>query len=193
MVTKPKIQFILGSTRDAREGAKVAKWVHQEALKRDDFVTEMIDLNDLDLPFFDEAVSPSYNKGNYTNPKAKEWANKIAEGDGYVFIFPEYNHSIPAVLKNAIDYVYHEWNNKPAGVVTYSGGPWGGVRATQHLRQIAIELQMAPIRNGIHIPTVWQQFDETGALKDAHTAQLVPTFFDQLMWWTNALKTARNA
>jgi NAD(P)H-dependent FMN reductase len=190
---KPLIYIILGSTRQGREGGKVGNWIHKEAMAREDFDVELIDLKDLKLPFFDEAVSPAYNKGVYALPEAKEWADKIGKADGYIFVCPEYNHSFPAVLKNAIDYVYHEWNNKPAAVVTYSAGQWGGIRASQQLRQVFIELQMTPIRNGIHIPAVWQQFDEEGKMKDEHTTKLVPTFFDQLIWWAKALMNARNS
>lgn len=192
-MNKPKIQIILGSTRQGREGEKVGKWILAEAQKREDFDVELIDLRDLDLPFFDEAVSPAYNKGQYTNPKATAWAKKIGEADGYIFISPEYNHGYPAVLKNAIDYVYTEWNKKPAGLVTYSGGPWAGVRAAQQLRQVFVEVQMVPIRNAVHIPFVWKAFAEDGTIVDEHTAGLAPTFFDQLIWWASALKTARTS
>lgn len=193
METKPLIYIILGSTRQERAGEKVGNWVHQEAIKRDDFDVEYIDLRDVALPFFDEPVSPAYNQGNYALPEGKQWAERIGKADGYIFVSPEYNHSFPAVLKNAIDYVYKEWNNKPAAVVTYSGGPWGGVRAAQHLRQVFIELQMVPIRNGIHLGSVGQKFDENGKITDAHMEKAVPTFFDQLLWWTKALKVARNS
>jgi NAD(P)H-dependent FMN reductase len=188
----PKVQIILGSTREGREGEKVAQWIFNEAQKRDDFDVEYIDLRDIPLPFFDEAVSPSYNKGEYANPLGAEWAKRVGTADGYIFVTPEYNHSIPAVLKNAIDWVYPEWNNKAAGIVSYSGGPYAGVRATQELRHIFTEVQIAPIRASIHIPFIWKAFDASGKPVEESLQKAPQHFFDNLITWTKALKTVRS-
>src|SRR5665213_2869794 len=153
-----KIQIIMGSTRQGRFVEQPAKWIFEKAKMQEGIEVELIDLRDWPLPFFDEAVSPSMNKGNYTNELAAKWAKKVGEADGYIIVTPEYNHGYPGVLKNAIDYVYGEWNNKPVGFVSY-GGVAGGTRSVQQLRQVAIELQMVPIRNGIHIPMYWTQLD----------------------------------
>lgn len=185
-----KIQIIMGSTRQGRFVEKPAKWIYEAAKKKEGIEVELIDLRDWPLPFFDEAVSPSMNKGNYTNELAAKWAKKVGEADGYIIIAPEYNHGYPAVLKNALDYVYSEWNNKPVGFVSY-GGIAGGTRSVQQLRQVVIELQMMPIRNGVHIPMYWTQLDEKGELNmDAHT-EGAENLLKQLLYWAKILKSAR--
>ena len=145
-----RIQVIVGSTRVGRFSEKAAVYVYEELRKKQDVQAELIDLRDWPLPFYDEPVSPAMNKGNYVNPLGKRWAAKVAEGDAYIFVSPEYNHGYSAVLKNAIDWVFHEWKGKPAGFVGY--GNAGGARAVEQLRQVVIEVQMLPIRVAIHIP-----------------------------------------
>jgi NAD(P)H-dependent FMN reductase len=145
-----KIQIILGSTRQNRFSEKPARYIASELKKRDDVQVELIDLKDWPLPFFDEPVSPAGNQGKYANELGKKWAAKVGEADAYIFVTPEYNHGYPAVLKNALDWVFPEWNHKPVGFVGY--GNAGGARAIEQLRQVVIELQMLPIRNAIHIP-----------------------------------------
>ena len=122
------IQIILGSTREGRFGETVAKWFYGVAESREDLATEFIDLRDWPLPFFAESMGPS--GGNYAE-EAKPWAAKIAEGDGFVIVTPEYNHGYPAVLKNAMDHLYREWNNKPIAFVSY-GCEAGGSRSVEH-------------------------------------------------------------
>lgn len=180
----------MGSTRQGRFVEKPANWIFEVARKKEGVEIELIDLRDWPLPFFDEAVSPSMNNGKYTNELAAKWAKKVGEADGYIIITPEYNHGYPAVLKNALDYVYTEWNNKPVGFVSY-GGVAGGTRSVQQLRQVVIELQMMPIRNGIHIPMYWSQLNEKGELNmDAHK-EGAENFLIQLLHWAKILKAAR--
>jgi len=189
-----KIHIIVGSTRQNRFSKKPAQWIYEEAKKRKGLRVELLDLRNYPLPFFDELASPTYLKGKYSNVVAKKWVKKIAEADGYIIVTPEYNHGYPAVLKNAMDYPYFEWNKKAVGFVSY--GSVAGVRAVEQLRQVTIELQMAPIRTSIHIP--WQLYLE--ATNKKGTDSLSPfaalknqteLFLDQLTWWTEALKTAR--
>src|SRR3954452_13075145 len=137
-----KVGIILGSTRPGRNGEAVAKWVYDIASRRGDAEFELVDLLDYNLPHLDEAVPPSM--GQYANEHTKRWASKIAEFDAYIFVTPEYNHSTSGALKNAIDFLYGEWNNKAAGFVSY--GSAGGTRAVEHLRLIAGELQIADVR-----------------------------------------------
>ena len=144
-----KIQVILGSTRQGRFGEKIASWVMEHAAE-----AELLDLRDYPLPFFDESVSPSSIKEPYTNPAVAKWTKKISEGDAYLVITPEYNHGYPAVPKNALDYVYKEWNGKKIGFVGY--GVVGAVRAIEQLRQDAIELRMIPLRDAVHITKFWE-------------------------------------
>lgn len=182
-----RIQIILGSTREGRFGDRVANWFYRLAGERKDTLSELIDLRDWPLPFFNEPTSPI--TGHYA-PEARAWAAKIAEGDGYVFVTPEYNFGYPAVLKNALDHIYHEWNNKPVAFVSYGGGA-GGSRAVQQLREVVIELQMAPIRAGIVIPFARRLFDESGTIKDESYNVRAKALLDQLLWWASALKAAR--
>ncbi len=186
---KLHIQLILGSTRENRFGDQPAHWIYELAKQRKELDIELIDLRDIKLPFFDEPVSPSYNEGNYKNAEAKQWATKIAKADGYIWVSPEYNHSYSAILKNAIDYVYHEWNKKPVGLVSY--GSVGGARAVEHLRGVASELQMASMRTAVHIPEPWNLLDEKGKFKSEKFDYMANLMLDQLAWWTKALKTAR--
>jgi len=178
-----KIGIILGSTRPGRNGEAVARWVLDLASRRGDAEFELVDLADYPLPHLDEPVSASLQQ--YTHDHTKAWAAKIGEFDGYVFVTPEYNHSTSGVLKNAIDYLYKEWNNKAAGFVSYGGV--GGARAVEHLRLIASELQLATVRAQVALSffTEFENFSvfrpgefQTGALND---------MLDQLVAWSKAL------
>ncbi len=189
-----KIHIIIGSTRQKRFSEKPAHWIYEEAKKRPELDVELVDLRDYPLPFFDEPTSPARMEGKYPNSDVQKWANKVAEADGYIIVSPEYNHGYPAVLKNAFDHTYPEWNKKPVGFVSY--GSVAGGRAIEQLRQVAIELQMAPIRAAIHIPS--QVYLAVVRPKEGDTSNPFDTlngqanaFLDQLIWWTKALKVAR--
>ena len=157
----PHIQVILGSTRQGRHGDKVANWFMHHAGARDDISVELVDLADWPLPFFDSPVPPAYAPS--PDPRTRAWAAKVAEADGYVLVTPEYNHGYPAVLKNALDHLYREWNGKPVGFVGY-GGPGGGVRAVEQLRQVVVELSMFPLRHQVILANAYAAFDDTGTL-----------------------------
>ncbi|NMP24730.1 NADPH-dependent FMN reductase [Sulfobacillus harzensis] len=185
-----KIGVILGSTRDNRLGGKAARWLMDQAVQRTDLQFELIDLRDYTLPFFNERASNMHVPTQ--DAEGLRWQKKIAEFDGYVIMAAEYNHGPTAALKNALDYAYVEWVRKPVAFVGY--GSVGAARAIEQLRLIAVELQMAPIRSAVHIqggdflPILMGQktFDDL-----AHLQPLVSTMFDDLAWWTNALKVAR--
>ena len=200
METKPlNIHVILGSTRKERFSEKPGTYIFDELKKREDVTAELIDLRDWPLPFYDEPASPSYTKGPYGNELGNKWKAKVAEADGYIIIAPEYNHGYPAVLKNALDWVYYEWNNKPVGFVSY--GSVLGARSVEQLRQVAVELQMVPIRNAIHIPSnvYMAAMNETTPVNPELFKPLrepmdrVSGFFDQLVWFATTLKAARQA
>src|SRR5437588_5747258 len=140
-----KIAIILGSTRPGRNGEAVAKWVYEIAKKRTDAGFDLVDIKDFNLPLLDEPVPPIL--GQYSKPHTKTWAAKVASFDGFVFVTPEYNHGISGALKNAIDFLYAEWNNKAAGFVGY--GSAGGVRAVEHLRLVMAEVQVATVRSQV--------------------------------------------
>ena len=178
-----RIAIILGSTRPGRRGADVAHWVLENAEERSDASYELVDLLDFPLPHLDEAMPPAM--GQYENDHTKEWAAKIAQYDGFIFVTPEYNHSTSAVLKNAIDYLYAEWNNKAAGFVSY--GSVGGARAVEHLRLIAAELQMATVRSQVAL-SVFTDFEDFTVFKPMpqHDAAL-EGLFTQLETWSRVL------
>lgn len=191
-----KVQVIMGSTREGRYGDKPAHWIFDKLKEKEEIEAELIDLRDWPLPFFNEPVSPSMAKEGYENDLAKKWAAKVAEADAYIIVTPEYNHGYPAVLKNALDWVYYQWNKKPVSFVSY--GSVGGARSIEQLRGVVAELQMASMREAVHI---------SGDVYMATMKESVPVnpelfkpveqkannMIDQLMWWGNALKAARTA
>ncbi len=183
-----KIQIILGSTREGRKGIKVANWVLEQAKKRTDFEVELIDLKEWNLPFLEDSNLPG--SGNYSYDYTKKWSKKISEGDGYLIVTPEYNHGYSAVLKNALDLLFKEWNKKPVAFVSY-GGVVGGSRAIEQLRQVVIELQMVSTSEALYFIRTSDHFDEDGKLKDESWNPRLEKVFDQLAWWTKVLKQPR--
>lgn len=186
-----KIGVILGSVRKVRRGERVAKWLMSELQKMDDAEFELLDLLDYPLPFYNEDDSPDSLENGYSNEVATKWAAKIGEMDGFILIVSEYNHGPTAVLKNALDYVYKEWNKKPVGFVSYATGLIGGARAVEQVRGIVIELQMAPMQGAVHITKVLKTIDENGNLLEESYNKRLKSTVDQLLWWAKALKAAR--
>ena len=182
-----RIGIIIGSTRPGRNGDKVAQWVYDHAVERDDAEYELVDLADFALPHLDEAVPAS--RGQYANDHTRAWADKIASFDGYVFVTPEYNHSTSGALKNAIDFIYGEWNNKAAALVSY--GVHGGVRAAEHLRLVLGEVQIADVRQQVSFAFA-TDFENYSVLTPTggQGAQLT-TQLDQLVSWAGALQGVR--
>ena len=182
-----RIGIILGSTRPNRNGEQVARWVYDIAAGRTDAEFELVDLRDYPLPHLDEPLPPSM--GQYQNEHTKQWADKIASFDGFVFVTPEYNHSTSGVLKNAIDYLYAEWNNKAAGFVSY--GSVGGARAAEHLRLIAGELQMADVRQQVAL-SLLTEFENFSVFKPSdYNKAALNTLLDQVIAWSTALAPLR--
>ena len=182
-----RIGIILGSTRLNRNGEQVARWVYDIAAQRSDAEFELVDLRDYPLPHLDEPLPPSM--GQYQNEHTRQWADKIASFDGFVIVTPEYNHSTSGVLKNAIDYLYAEWNNKAAAFVSY--GSLGGARAIEHLRAIASELQIAHVRQQLSF-SLFTDFENFSVFKPGPQQEAAATtMFDQLESWAGALKTVR--
>jgi NAD(P)H-dependent FMN reductase len=192
-MSKPKIALIIGSTRPTRFADKPAQWMLKQAQARSDMEVELVDLRDYDLPFFDEMASNLWMPS--AGAEANKWQKKIGEFDGYIFVVAEYNRSITGVLKNALDQAYKEWNRKPMTAIAY--GATGGTRALEHLRMIAVELQMVPTRNAVHIgggdffgvhPLGANA--EIDTIAD-HLKGAVDATLDDLVWWANATKAAR--
>ena len=193
MTTLPKIAIIIGSTRETRFADKPAQWMLDQAQARDDMTAELVDLRDFDLPLFDEAASNLWMPS--TDPKAIAWQKKIAEYDGYIFVVAEYNHSITGALKNALDQAYTEWNRKPMGAIGYGGV--GAARAVEHLRGIAVELQMVPVRAAVHIGggdfMAVHPLGQNGPI-EAIADHLTPSstaLLDDIVWWAKATMAAK--
>jgi NAD(P)H-dependent FMN reductase len=182
-----KIAIIIGSTRPFRNAEPVAHWVHQIVSRRNDAMVELVDLKDFDLPLLDEPAPAAM--GQYSQPHTRAWAAKIAPFDAYIFVTPEYNHAPSAALKNAIDYLYGEWNNKAAGFVSY--GIAGGRLAVEHLRLIMSELQVADVQAQVSLEfaTDFENYNVPKPLP--HQEVSVNTMLDQLIAWGSVLKTLR--
>jgi NAD(P)H-dependent FMN reductase len=182
-----RIAIITGSTRPGRNGEAVAKWVHEIAKKRSDAEFELVDIKDFNLPLLDEPAPPSM--GQYSKAHTKTWAAKIGSFDGYVFVTPEYNHGISGALKNAIDFLFGEWNNKAAGFVSYGGA--GGARAVEQLRLVLAEVQIATVRNQVLL-SLFSDFENFSVFKPAaRHEKSVNEVFDQVIAWAGALQPLR--
>jgi NAD(P)H-dependent FMN reductase len=191
-MTKPHIGIIVGTTREKRFAMTPAGWIRDIASRRDDMTVELVDLRDYPMPFFDEPASNAHTPSR--NEVARRWQAKVGSLDGFIFVTAEYNHSISAVLKNALDYASPEWHRKPAAYVGYGGV--GAARAVGHLRGINVALQMAPIGTAVHIGgadfmALRRGDKELAAM--AHLEAGAEAMLDQLAWWAQALKAARNA
>jgi NAD(P)H-dependent FMN reductase len=182
-----KIAVIIGSTRPNRNGEAVGKWVYELARRRTDAAFELIDLLDWKLPLLDEPIPAS--QGKYTHQHTKDWSARIASFDAFVFVVPEYNHGINAALKNAIDFLYKEWNSKVAGFVSY--GSAGGVRAVEQLRLVAGELMVADVRTQVSL-SLTPDFENYFTFKpqEKHVKTL-ERLFDEVISWGGALRAMR--
>jgi NAD(P)H-dependent FMN reductase len=182
-----KILVIAGSTRPNRKSKQVAEWFIAAAAGQKDFTFELVDLSELNLPMFDEPLPPMM--GQYHNEHTKKWAALLAQADGFVIVAPEYNHGYPAVLKNAIDFAYAEWNRKPVGFVSY--GVANGVRSVEQLKQVFVQLDTAPINTQVafNIFTHWSQ--DGVFTPDKRNTDEAGRLLAELKWWGEALKTAR--
>lgn len=182
-----RVAIVIGSTRPGRKAEAVAQWVYEIAKQRSDAEFELVDIQQFNLPLLDEPAPPSL--GQYSKPHTKVWAAKIAPFDAFVFVTPEYNHGPSGALKNAIDYLYAEWNNKAAGFVGYGGA--GGVRAVEQLRLVMGELQVADVRAQVML-SLSTDFENFTVFKPAAKHEKnVNTMLDQVIAWGGALKTLR--
>jgi NAD(P)H-dependent FMN reductase len=182
-----RIAIIIGSTRPGRKAEAVAKWVYEIAQKRSDAEFELVDIKDFNLPLLDEPASPIM--GQSTHQHTKTWSAKIESFDAYVFVTPEYNHGTSGALKNAIDFLYHEWVNKAAGFVSYGGA--GGARAVEQLRLVMAEVQIATVRNQVLL-SMFTDFENFSVFKPApQHEKSVNAMLDQVIAWGGALKALR--
>ena len=191
------LQIIIGSTREGRKSLQFSKWIENTAKENDNFKVELVDLMDYDLPMFNEPVSPRYNPERKVTGDVKKFLDKLSEGDAFVFVTPEYNHSLSGVLKNALDYTGYELDKKPAAVATH--GSVGGARAAEHLKMILSECRAVIVPINVHFNHfIDGNIDQDGNLMKElkelaygpHTT--VNTMLDELAWYGKALKTARD-
>ena len=192
-----KIQVILGTNRPSRASERVAKWVVESAKSEEGFEVELVDLADYPVPHFDEAISPRFNPNRKPNEIAAKWLAKISEADGYIFVTPEYNHSFPGILKDALDYVAFEMLRKPATIVSH--GTVGGARAAEQLKLVLTEARTAIIPEAVTLMGVNDILDEQGNLSVEAKARpygpqiALDSMLASLAWYTEALTTARTA
>jgi len=191
------LKIIIGSTRPGRNADRVIPWITAMAREHAAFDIDVMDLRDWSLPMFGETLATVGDPRNptFSAPEVKRWNMAIAEGDAYLFITPEYNHGIPAVLKNAIDSVFASFafRGKPAAYVAYSGGIGGGIRSVEHLAQVCVEAEMVPLRSSVVIPFVEEAFGSDGQPIDPFTGAAAKILLDDLAWWATALQRARSA
>jgi NAD(P)H-dependent FMN reductase len=190
-----KLQVIVGSTRPTRAADLVVPWVVSRASAHGGFDVELIDLRDWPLPLFAEHLGTigDFNDPTYSQPIVKAWNDKIKEADAFIVVTPEYNHSFPAVLKNAFESVFvsFAFRNKPIAAVGYSNGIGAGIRAIEHLTQVAVEAEAVPLRYSVVIPFVTTAFNEDGEPLNSATSVSLDVLLDDLGWWSLALEAAR--
>ncbi len=184
-----KIKIITGSSRPGRFNIQPAKWIETITKSIPNSEVELLDLQEINLPFLDEAIPPAM--GQYANLHTKAWAEKIAEADGFVFVTPEYNHSYSAILKNAIDYLFKEWNYKPVAFVSY-GSMAGGTRAVEHLRAIAAEIKLYDLREQVMLPNYWGSLNEKGEYQFTEEQYThAKGMLTSLIFWAEEMKVSR--
>jgi NAD(P)H-dependent FMN reductase len=190
-----RLQIIIGSTRAGRAADRVVPWVVERARSDGRFEVDVLDLRDWPLPMFAETLATVGDLADptYSDPVVKRWNDTIRRGDAFLFVTPEYNHSVPGVLKNAIDNVFLSFalRNKPGAFVGYSGGAIGAARAVEHLAHIAIEAEMVPLRSTVLVGGVQQAFDEAGEPVDPMTDAALRVLLDDLAWWSRLLRRGR--
>lgn len=176
--------IILGSSRHGRKGETVSSWVHGHAQQDERFEVDLVDTRTLELPFFDEPLSPFAMRDNgqeYTHPEGEAWAGRVAQANGFIIVTPEYNHGYPGVLKNTLDWVGREWGDKPVGFVSYSSQITGGARAVEQLRPVVTELGLIQVANAIHFPKISEAFDGNGQPVYQKTNEALKRMFDELL------------
>ncbi len=184
-----KIKIITGSNRPGRFNIQPAKWMESIAKSFPGIEVELLDLQEINLPLLDETVPPAM--GQYSNEHTKAWSSKIAEADGFIFVTPEYNHSYSAILKNAIDYLFKEWNYKPVTFISY-GSVAGGSRAVEHLRAIAAEIKLYDLREQVIIPNYWGGLNDKGEYQfTEEQTNHAKGMLEALVFWANEMKASR--
>ncbi|HYV95170.1 MAG TPA: NAD(P)H-dependent oxidoreductase [Chitinophagales bacterium] len=183
-----QLKIIVASTRPGRKGIVIAKWILETAQKQSEFETELLDLAEINLPFLDEPEHPRFKK--YSKQHTFEWSAKIESGDAFIAVTPEYNYGYPAPLKNALDFVYQEWGNKPIAFVSY-GGIAGGIRAVQLLKPVVLAMKMIPILEAVNIPMFTQYIHEGRFIANDIIQKSADHMLRELVRWGGSLKELR--
>jgi NAD(P)H-dependent FMN reductase len=184
-----RLMIITASTREGRKGPAIADWITAEAAQTGKWTIDSVDLRDLALPMLDEAEHPAIRA--YKQDHTKVWSAMVDQADAFIFVTPEYNFSFPASLKNAIDYLFHEWAYKPLGFVSY-GGIAAGTRAVQMLKQVVTTLKIMPVPEAVNVPFFWQNLTAEGAFApDAATTSMAADMLSELHRWTAPLHAMR--
>lgn len=184
------IKIITSTTREGRKGISVANWITDLARQNDKYNIELLDLAEINLPFMDEPNHPRLKQ--YQHEHTKKWSNTIAAADAFIIVLGEYNFGFPAPIKNAIDYLYSEWMNKPVAFVSY-GGVSGGLRATQMLKQVVTAVHMMPLADQVNIPFFAKLIDEQGVFQPNESiVKSAEVMLKELERWSDALKTMRS-
>ena len=184
----PTLKVIIASTRPGRAGLPIANWFVEYLKKDGRYVVEVLDLEQINLPFFDEPNMPAAKR--YTKEHTKKWSAAVDSADAFVVVIPEYNHTMPATLVNAFDFLYHEWNYKPMGFVSY-GGISGGTRSVQTAKVLATTLKMMPMFEAVNIPSFNQYMKEEKFVPVEIQEKAATKMINELLKWTVALKTMR--
>jgi NAD(P)H-dependent FMN reductase len=189
------VKIMLGSTREGRAADLVVPWLLRRVEANPSFAAEVLDLREWALPMFSETIHTigDFHDPTYSQPLIRQWNDILRATDALIIVTPEYNHSVPAVLKNALDSVFFSFalRNKPVGVVGYSGGAVGGARAVEHLAHVLIEAEAVPLRNSVLIPAVHRAFGDTGDINDVGTSHALDIMLEDLEWWADILRDAR--
>ena len=197
MADPHRLQIILGSTRPDRAADRLVPWLMRRVRRHERFQPELLDLRDWPLPMFQEtrATVGDPEDPTYSEPVVRDWNGKVTEGEAFLFVTTEYNHSVPGVLKNAIDNVFLSFalRNKPAAFLGYSNSPIAAARAVEHLAHIVIEAEMVPLRNSVLVGAVQQAFDADDEPVDPLTDAAMSILLDDLAWWSDTLSPARAA
>lgn len=189
LMEKFQLKVVIASTRNERKGIAVANWFTEKVRANEYFNTEVLDLKDINLPMLDEPLHPKLQRYQYDH--TKKWSQRVSEGDAYVFVIPEYNYGMPPALVNAVDYVFKEWNYKPAALVSY-GGISGGLRSAQMSKLILTTVKLVPLTEAISITFFEQKINEQKAfVSDKHIDNSYDIMMEELLKWTKALKYMR--
>ncbi len=185
-----KVKIIIASTRPGRKGPSVGSWIYEITSKQRDMEVEVLDLAIINLPFLDEPKHPRFKE--YTHEHTKKWSAIIEEADAFIIVTPEYNYGYPAALKNALDFLYQEWNYKPVAFVSY-GGIAAGTRAVQQLKQVVTAQKMMPIAESVNIPFFTKHIDESGKFNGNDILRKsAEDMLTELSKWSETLSTMRN-